>query len=81
MKSVTNDKSPSENILKLRELADKITREEAKEDYKIIVKKLKAVVDEGKDEIEKSNNPQAKIKCYENMCSTIAAILTSVKLI
>ena len=71
----------SENILKLRELTNKLATEENKDDYKLIVKKLKTIVDEGKDEIEKSKSPQSKIKCYESMCTTIATILTSVKFI
>jgi hypothetical protein len=76
MKSV-----PSENILKLRELTDKINKGETKDEYKVIVKQLKSIVEDGKTEIEKSSSPQSKIKCYENMCSTIAALLTSVKFI
>ena len=76
MKEGTN-----ENILKLRELTNKLSSEENKDDYKLIVKKLKSIVDEGKAEIESSKTPQSKIKCYESMCTTIAAILTGVKFI
>ena len=74
MKSV-----PNENILKLRELASKIEKEE-NDDYKVIVKKLKDIVESGKNEIETKQTPQSKIKCYENMCSTITSLLTSVVL-
>jgi len=68
---------PNENILKLRELSDKLC-EISTDDYKIIVKKLKNIVDNGKDEIEKSTSSQSKIKCYESMCATITNLLNNV---
>jgi hypothetical protein len=72
---------PSENIVKLRELTDKINKNETKDEYKVIVKKLKSIVEDGNSELEKTNSTQSKIKCYENMCKTIATLLTSVKFI
>jgi ribosomal protein S20 len=77
MKSV-----PSENILKLRELTDQIcSREESEEEYKKVVKELKNIVEKGVIEIENSKTPKSKMKCYENMCSTIKTILTSIKIL
>jgi len=72
---------PSENILKLRELTDKIDKETKSDDYKSIVKQLKNIVDEGKNEIESTTSEKTKIKCYESMCTTITNLLTSVKFI
>ena len=71
---------PSENIIKLRELTKKISHE-TPDNYEIIVKKLKDVVDEGKTKIINSENTESKIKCYESMCTTITNLLTSVKII
>jgi hypothetical protein len=73
MKSV-----PNENILKLRELTNKMNKED---DYKVIVKKLKLIVDNGKVDIDKSDCSESKIKCYESMCSTITNLLTNIKFI
>lgn len=72
---------PSENILKLRELTEKIQKEKKEDEYKLIVKKLKSIVDAGKGEISKSESTESKIKCYETMCSTITNLLTNVKFI
>ena len=68
----------SENITKLRELTENITKEN-KDDYKIIVKNLKTIIDEGKNAIDNSDSDLSKIKCYESMCETITKLLTSVK--
>lgn len=69
---------PNENILKLRELSEKMC--DTKDDeYKVIVKQLKAIVDGGKSQIENSKTSQSKIKCYENMCTTITNLLSKVK--
>lgn len=76
-----NSNVPSENILKLRELADKMTKSKKGDDYEKIVKQLKKIVDEGKTEIEKTRNEKTKIKCYENMCATITSLLTTIKFI
>lgn len=70
----------NENILRLRELTDNIEKE-TKSDYKSVVRKLKSIVDEGKVEIQNSDSPQSKIKCYETMCSTITNLLMDVKLV
>jgi hypothetical protein len=70
---------PSENILKLRELTERMHKEIKEDEYKVIVKQLKKIVDDGKGEIAKSDCSESKIKCYENMCSTITSILTNVK--
>lgn len=71
----------SENILKLRELTEKINDTKNKDsEYKLIVKRLKQIVDEGKKHITDSSSPQSKILCYEQMCSTITSVLSSVKI-
>lgn len=63
--------------MKLRELTERLC-ETPNDEYKIIVRKLKTIVDSGKEEIEKTTNSQSKIKCYESMCTTITSILSNV---
>lgn len=77
----TNTNIPSENILKLRKLTEKIDKQKKTDDYESIVKQLKEIVDEGKSVIEQSKTEKTKIKCYETMCATITNLLTNVKFI
>lgn len=77
--SVINENFPSENILKLRELTEKMYKEHKEDEYKIIVKQLKSIVDKGKGELAKTDCEESKIRCYETMCTTITNLLTNVK--
>ena len=71
---------PSENILKLRELNQRLTSEtEHPDEYKKIVNELKEIVECGKQEIIETTTSTNKIKCYENMCSKITMILNKLK--
>ena len=70
---------PSENILKLRELNQKLASEkEHPDEYKQIVNELKEIVEFGKQEIIETTTSTKKIKCYENMCSKITMILNKI---
>lgn len=68
---------PNENILKLRELTGKIVNDK-KDEYEFIVKQLKGIVNEGKNQIADSDCSEAKIKCYETMCTTITNLLSTI---
>jgi hypothetical protein len=82
MKNVPSESVPSENILKLRELTDRICENQNSEvEYKKVVNQLKNVVELGVLEIEKTKTPKTKMKCYENMCVTIKTILNNIKII
>lgn len=70
---------PSENILKLRELTEKMYKEIKEEEYEFIIKKIKKIVDEGKCEVKNLHSLESKIKNYESMYSTITNLLTNVK--
>ena len=72
--------TPSENILKLRELTKKICNESPNSDLEIALRELKVVVDEGNKEINVSVTPQKKLKCYEKMYTTITNILNTVSI-
>lgn len=73
-------KTPSENILKLRELTEKICNESPTSNLEIALRELKVVVDEGNKEINVSITPQKKLKCYEKMYTTITNILNTVSI-
>jgi hypothetical protein len=70
---------PNENILKLRELTNKICNSKSDYDYKSIVDELKQVISEGKVVIEKSECNETKIGCYESMCVAVMNIINKVK--
>lgn len=70
---------PSDNILKLRELTEKLTVS-VEDDYQTILKRLKNIVDDGKKNINDSVTAHSKIKCYEKMCMTISSILNQVNI-
>jgi len=73
-----NNSVPNENILKLRELTGKISNNDKENEYKVIVKQLKGIVNEGKHQISVSDCSEAKIKCYETMCATITNLLNKI---
>ena len=72
---------PSENILKLRELTEKMCMKESEIEYREILLGLKQIVDSGKDEIHNSKTTKTKVKCYESMCLTITTILDNIKIL
>jgi hypothetical protein len=72
---------PSENILKLRELTEKMCLRDSDIEYREILLRLKEIVDSGKDEIHNSKTTKTKVKCYESMCLTITTILDNIKIL
>jgi hypothetical protein len=69
---------PSENILKLRELTNKICDVQNNEDYREIVLEIKDVINEGSKEINNSKSIKSRIVCYEKMCETLQNILKNI---
>lgn len=67
---------PSENILKLRELTEKMCTIKPNDK---IVNLVEDIIAEGVEEVVKSKSDKNKIKCYEAMCYKITNILTSIK--
>lgn len=67
---------PSENILKLRELTEKMCTAVPNDKILYLVQDI---IDEGVKEVVKSKTDKTKIKCYETMCYKITNILTSIK--
>lgn len=72
----------NDNIVKLRELTDKICKGEVMDDssYIEIIKQIKQIVDEEENNLSLIHGNAKKIKCYEDMCSKIKIILNKFKL-
>jgi hypothetical protein len=70
---------PSENILELRRLSAKLCEINDYDDYKEIIIEVKNVVENSAVEITQNKTPKQKIKCYENMCTTITKLLQKLK--
>lgn len=69
----------SENILKLRELTNKICKS-PNSDYENVLKNVKLLIEENEEEISNLTTSLTKIKCYEKMCLKINNILNSIKI-
>ncbi len=72
---------PSDNILKLIELTDKLCLHDDEEDYKIILIKMKEIIESGKIDVLKARTIKGKIKCYETLCVAITSVLNNIKFI
>lgn len=71
---------PSENILKLIALTDKLIAEDER-DYELVISKLKEIIECGKMEALKCRTFKNKIRCYESMCETITSVLNNIQII
>jgi hypothetical protein len=69
---------PSENILKLIELTDKLCLDD---EDRMVIAKLKEIIEYGKAEVLKARTIKGKIKCYESMCQTITNVLNNIQII
>jgi predicted S18 family serine protease len=75
MKSV-----PSENILQLRELSNKIcSKNQYDEQHKSVIIEMKRLVEESKRQIDVSTKQKDKLKYYEKMCVAITNLLQKIK--
>jgi hypothetical protein len=70
---------PSENILKLRELTDKLCSMNGSYDSKEVLFKLKYIMSENKKQIDTIKTEKTKLKCYENLYDTMFKILNETK--
>jgi hypothetical protein len=69
---------PSENILKLIKLTDKLCLHD--EDREIIIK-MREIIESGKIDVQKSRTIKGKIKCYESMYGAITNVLNNIQII
>jgi hypothetical protein len=71
----------NENLIKLKELSDKICDAQAnKTNYKEAVDEMVDVIEHSEDIIEDEKNADNKIKCYESMFSKLKLILNNFKI-
>ena len=73
------DTVTSENILKLRELTNKICKS-PNSDYENVLKNVKLLIEENEEEVSNLTTSLTKIKCVEKMCLKINNILNSIKI-
>ncbi len=72
---VTND-----NILKLRELADKLCGDQnPKTPHKQVLDEIRFVLESESENLAKERSRDWKLKCYENMSNRIKIILDKLK--
>ena len=71
--------TPSDNILELRRLSEKLCKINHEYDYKQIIVEVQKVVESGKAEVTQEKTPKEKVKCYENMCANITKLLQKLK--
>jgi len=72
--------SPSENILKLRELTEKMSNPLPYDEIETALHNLKITLEEGNKEINVLVTAQKKLKCYENMYTKITNILKTINI-
>ena len=81
---MVSEKTPSENIAKLRVLVDELCNYDIKnsnlEEYKDTLKTIKEVVEIETNNVIKENDKEGRLRCYEKMCSTIQIILNKIKI-
>lgn len=71
---------PSENILKLIELTDKLcVQNVVDDDEKKVSFKIRKIVESTRLEVLKSRTIKNKLKCYEIMCINITNVLNNLK--
>lgn len=68
---------PNENILRLIELTDKLC-EHDEINYRLIIGKMKEIIECGKIDVLKARTAKGKIKCYETTCLAITNVLNNI---
>jgi CHASE3 domain sensor protein len=71
---------PSDNIIKLRELAEKLSTHTSDSDYLETLHSLKTEIDFSVDEVENTKTIKNKVKSYEHLVKRLNGILHSVNI-
>lgn len=79
---VSTTYAKSENLIKLKELSDKLCNVNSEDDvqYKDAVNEIANIVEVSEDVIVDEDNTNDKLKCYEIMCSKLKIILNKFKI-
>lgn len=67
----------NENLLKLRELSDKICGKYETIDYEMVVNELKSLLEVTNQELAKLSTPSQKLKYYNRMCEEFNIIINN----
>lgn len=67
----------NENLIRLKELTEKISKQNPNDEYKNILIELKKIMNEGQEKIQELNDSENKLTCYKNICSTINNFLNT----
>lgn len=67
----------NENLIRLKELTEKISKQNPNDEYKNILIELKKIMNEGQEKIQELNDSDNKLACYKNICSTINNFLNT----
>jgi len=70
----------NENLIKLKELTEKISKDLPNTEYKSIIKELKTIINKGEEEIYHISNTTKKLACYEKLCSSMNNFLNNLKI-
>jgi Mg2+ and Co2+ transporter CorA len=78
---VSTYRDKNENLIKLKELSDKICKVEADTDnYKDVVEEIADVIENSEDIIVDERDRDNKLKCYESMFSKLKLIINNFKI-
>ena len=77
--------SKSENLIKLKELSDKLCEPsfqtvESDDNYKKVFGEISNVIENSEDLVDDVTTTDEKIKCYESMCSKLKGIVNKINL-
>ena len=68
----------SENITQLKNLIDKLDKEEyLSDEYHNILREIKSIINQEEDIISKLKEDDVKLKRYEGICKNILSIISS----
>lgn len=75
----------SENLIKLKELSDKLCESsfqtvESDDNYKKVFGEISNVIENSEDLVDDVTTTDEKIKCYESMCSKLKGIVNKINL-
>lgn len=72
---------PSENLVKLRQLVDRLDNEDVtSHTYQTTLKEIQKVIKEEKKIISGLKRNESKISHYENICTTILTLISTTNL-
>jgi hypothetical protein len=72
--------TPNQNILQLRQLAEKLCMQSIQHEYKDMILSIKSLCEENKKLIADCKTDKEKLKCYEAMHAQVDNLLQQIKI-